>query len=104
MTTTITGAVLQKELKACTPLKAASHSLSFNCLSLTTIKFHGCELHAEGANLAASRHIIILSVSTGLSLKFLTLLLNLIASDTFILANLCNNVLAITLEVTNRGG
>ena len=75
MTTTITGAVLQKELIKYRPPKAALHSLSFNCLSSTTMNLHGCELAVEGASLAASRHSIIFSRSTGLSRKFLTLFL-----------------------------
>jgi hypothetical protein len=46
--TTITGAFLQKELMAYTPLKAASHNFCFTCGSSTTMNFQGCELQAEG--------------------------------------------------------
>ena len=59
------------------PRKAASQSLFFSCLSSTTMNLQGCELHAEGAHLAASKHVSILSRSTGLSRNALVLLLRL---------------------------
>jgi hypothetical protein len=41
--------------------------------SFTATKLHGCELHPEGASLAASKHFVNFSRSTGLPEKFLQL-------------------------------
>ena len=56
-----TGACFVKWFKGKKLVEVVCAILFFKCDSSTTINFHGCELQAEGADLAASIHLIISS-------------------------------------------
>ena len=68
------------------PIPAAAAPIcGNNATSSTTTNFHGCELQAEGASRAASRHFITISRLTGRDSYFRSLCRFCISSDKFIL-------------------